>query len=209
MTSNLGREREAAAQLQASYREKVQAIRDNPDLSAEGRQRQIADLYASTKAKLKSHREAERTKLDSRFRELEAELFVAPRPLMQDSATYAISVRDASDRAAQLQTPDDAQQLLRRALANRDEVLARAVVAHAMDKSNSALSSVAAAWEGVCGAFIAERPHLTRVVEELGEVEQMTQRDVFSPFSLPAPTDVPLAVINGAASGAPMAEAAS
>ena len=199
MAQDLGREREAAAQLQATYRDKVQAIRENADLSAEGRQRQIADLYASTKAKLKEHRRADQSALTSRFEELQNKLYVAPKPYSQDTATHAISLRDASDRAAQLKTAEEEQDLLSRALANNDDVLARAVVQHAMGQSYTGLRSAAEQWESVLIPFLDARPDLESVVEELGEIERMTEAiRIISPFSLPTPTDVPAAVVNAA-----------
>ncbi len=198
MNNNLRRERDAATRIQELYRKDLQRLRDDKDLSVDGRQRRIAQLHASTKAKLAKHRDADSQLLAKRYQELENQLYVAHKPFSQDAATFSISLRDASDRAAQLRTADDAQQLLSRALANGDDVLARVIVQHSMGQSYAAGTPVMAGkWESVLTSFIEVNPNLQPVVEELGEIESMTNTiEIFSPFSLPTPSDVPPRVLN-------------
>jgi hypothetical protein len=184
MTDNLRREREAATRLQERYREDLQRLREDKDLSVDGRQRRIAQLQATTKAKLAKHQRADCELLANRYKDLEDKLYVAHKPFSQDAATFAISVRDASDRAAQLRTADDAQQLFSRALASGDDVLARAVVQHSMGQSYAAATPASAAkWESVLTSFLEANSYLQPVVEELGEIEGLTNKsEIFSPF---------------------------
>jgi hypothetical protein len=198
MKDSLRREREAAARVQEKYHEELEQIRADMNLSDEGRQRKIAAVHATTKAKLNERRIAEQTMLSTRFAKLEDELYQARRPYDQDAASWSISLRDASDRAAQLRTPVDAQRLLERALSSKDEVLARAVARRAFERSDTGVSSVDEQWANVARAFIAANPQLEPVVDELAEIEDLAQPNGFSPFSVPTPTDVPLHILNTA-----------
>ncbi len=125
--------------------------------------------------------------LAARQRELEHRLFglggYGP-----DSATHAISARDAHDRAGRLTRPQEAASLLHRAEHNGDQVLARAIAQHAVDQSRGAMTrEIERAWDEVLGAFVEARPHLQNVVEELAQIERLSQPAVLGPFSLARP----------------------
>lgn len=186
----LYRERELAARIQERYNEDVARVRENPDLSDEGRQRQLADLYAGAKVKVAKHITAEREMVARRRTELERELFGARKSPMQDAGSFAISARDASDRAAQIKTADEALDLLRRAETNGDDVLARAVARVSAERMYSGIRLEDAKWEGILNDYVGSRPHLQATVEELGEIEDMSAPAVFSPFSIFKPPGV-------------------
>lgn len=194
----LYRQRERAEQVRERYAEKVAAIRDNQDLSDDGRQRQLAALHATAKSELAKYGAAERELLATRRSELERELFGARKSLLQDSGSFAISARDAADRASQIKTPAEAQRLLLDAEANGDDVLARAVARVASERFNSGVRQRDEEWEGVVRDYLSARPHLQATVDELGEIETMSQPMVFSPYGISTPREVPTQYVNAA-----------
>ncbi len=123
--------------------------------------------------------------MQSRAAELERRVFGPP------GVPDILSVRDAADRAAQIKKPDEARELLHRAEQNRDEVLARAVAQHALDRGRQAiLKTDVDAWDSVLGSFYDSRPHLSQVLQEQAELERLQQPEVLSPFSIMRPFEV-------------------
>ncbi len=97
--------------------------------------------------------------------------------------SFAISVRDASDRAAQLTKPDDALALLQRAQRNGDDVLARAIVQHSLDRNGTGIRQADDAWSNVARSHLDNNPSLQSVVEELADIEQLSSPQILSPFA--------------------------
>jgi hypothetical protein len=188
----LYKHREKADQIRSRYTEQLEHIRANADLSDDGRQRRIAEVYKAVKTELNGLWQTERQDLSARFSNLEQQMFgAASGGYAVDSATRAISARDASERANQLTGPDEAASLLRRAEADRDELLARAVARRCVEMSDSAPTrQVGQEWDKVAGAFVDARPGLEPVVEELAEIESLSKNQIISPYSVPAPHDV-------------------
>ncbi|MGB3761831.1 MAG: hypothetical protein WA966_01310 [Ornithinimicrobium sp.] len=196
---HLYKKREAAEREREAYRETTQRIREDADLSVEGRGRRLAEAYMTTKTKLRALADDESRALVERWTKLENSVFGAGGRLASDPSTFAISARDAADRAAQVQSADQAADLLDRAEADGDELLAKAVARHAVRKSETAMNpDVASEWDGVTRSYIDARPRLTPAVEELAEIERMNGSKQFSPFMLPRPSDVTAAQINAA-----------
>lgn len=207
--TDIHRRREAAERIRKQYLEEVATLRADKDLSDEGRQRRLADAYVRTKTELQKHAAAEREELTNRKAQLEQRFYRTSGSHFGDAATRAISVRDASDRAAQIKTPQEAMDLLRRAESNGDEVLTRAVVRVALDRPASGIQKTDDAWDDVGRAFLDSRPDLVPVAEELGQIERLTdgKRQIFSPFSIPAPYGVAPRFINGSPEPAAAASA--
>jgi hypothetical protein len=67
------RGREEATRIQADYNMQVQRISADQDLSVEGRQRRLAELYAATEAKLTKSRDAEQVALAKSVRRARAQ----------------------------------------------------------------------------------------------------------------------------------------
>jgi hypothetical protein len=198
---SLYKQRDTAEQIRQQYATQVAQVNENRDLSEGGRKRRLAEIYVATKTKLDELATAEVQNLHSRKTSLERELFGArgvARGL--DAGALAISARDASDRAAQLQSPAEAAELLARAEADGDELLARAVARRCIQGSEAAMTSSAAGeWDQVTRVYLDSRPNLEPVVEELAEIETLTTRQVFSPFSVLQPNGVEREFINTAA----------
>ena len=104
--------------------------------------------------------------------------------LKGDSASPAISYRDALDRAAQLTSSKDAQALLSRAHRSGDEPLARATASHAFDMATSGASFTDSGWEDVVNNFLEQRPDLSDDVQTLATWRgRLVQPPSFSPTS--------------------------
>lgn len=197
---DLYRQREKAERIRGEYNKAAAAIRANNDLSDEGQRRQLAEAWVKTKKELDQLAATERAELATRRADLEQRLFGAKSLSgWTDTGGLAISARDASDRAAQLTSPEEAANLLTRAEQDGDELLARAVARQCMTASDAAMTSaIAREWEQVAGTFIDARPSLMSTVQELAEIEVLSAPQVFSPFSIPQPTGVQPSDINSA-----------
>lgn len=200
MRPDLHSQREAATRITQEYAAKVAKIREDRDLSSEGRQRRLADLYAEAKVRLQKLAREEQAQLSARKITLEQRLYGASAVTGRlNPGAHAISARDASDRVAQLKNPTEALALLRRAEADGDELLARAVARRSAQSWDGVPPQQARAWEDVLRAYLDARPDLEPVVEELAEIENLTERRVLSPFSVPQPHGVDTRFINEAA----------
>ncbi len=179
-------ERDKAASVRARYQGLVERIRASQDLSTEGRARQLAAAYLTTKNELATLHKQEQARVQNRAAELERRVFGPPAGVPD-----ILSVRDAADRAAQIKKPEDARELLRRAEQNRDEVLARAVAQTALERGRQAiLDKEVDAWDDTLRDFYGARPHLEQVLQEQGELERLQQPEPFSPFSIMRPSEV-------------------
>lgn len=106
-----------------------------------------------------------------------------------DPASLAMSARDASERVAQIDVTDwySAQQLLDRAEATGDEVLARAVAA-------AAYANPLGGWSTVLDAFLARRPAAAQALGELASMgNRSAQSDLFAAWQFVVPVPPQLA----------------
>ncbi|PZS26319.1 MAG: hypothetical protein DLM59_18505 [Pseudonocardiales bacterium] len=78
-----------------------------------------------------------------------------------DRATVAASYRDAQDRVAKITEPREAQALLDRAERGGDELLSRAVAAHAAESG----------WADVLGAYTQTRPGQAAAIDQLQQAQ--------------------------------------
>ena len=197
---NLYKQRDRATEIRDTYLLEVKQLLQDRDLSDDGRKRRLADSYLKTRRQLDKLAVAEQENLASRQTSLERDLFGARRALGADAGTYAISARDASDRAAQIKTSDEARDVLRRAEADGDELLARAAVRQCVRASDASMSRQSSEkWDQVTRSYLDKRPNLEPVVEELAEIETMTKHQVFTPFSLTKPHGVEPSYFNNQA----------
>lgn len=189
-------EREKALKIHGRYNEALKSLAEDRDLSDDGRSRRQADLYAASRRELEQLQAGEQERLSRRQRELEQRLFGRDH---LDQASDAISVRDAQDRAERLTSPSEAAELLRRAEDNSDSALARAVARHAGRRADEEMLPAARdEWSAVLSSFIEARPGVMPIVEELAQIERLSQRQVLSPFSLAQPTGALSSDINAA-----------
>src|SRR4051794_25378288 len=191
------RYRQRADTIRERYRADVEKVRGNRDLSDQGRRRQLALLFTRTRDELREQAAKEREVLERRWTELEKKLFTGGDQPWQDP----VSKRDAATRAAQLKTSDDALRLLAQAEATDDHDLARAIGRQSVQHMSSGVRELDAPWENVFRAYMAPRAHLSLIVDELAEIENLQTPQVFSPFGVSRPTGVTDADLNAALSG--------
>lgn len=195
--SDLDRYRKLADSTRAGYRERADRVRADQNLSGDGKQRQLARLYATTRATLKDYQVAERKAVAARRADLERDVLGAS----LTAGSNAISARDAADRAALCKTPAAALDLLRRADASGDDTLSRAIARRATEMWHGQPGPTVAAWENVFAEYLATRPQLVPAVDELGAIEQMETQSVISPYTVSKPIDVDGDVLAAAVRG--------
>jgi hypothetical protein len=141
-----------AADIQRRFNQAVAATQSDGKLSAEGRRNQLAAYYRDAVTAMKTVRESFEGSEEQTAHDLTIDMFGSASSLGAD----AISARDADDRAAQLQTRDEALALLTRADSNGDQVLARAIALRAFTETQQPLSG--RAWGPVLDAYTSRRP---------------------------------------------------
>jgi hypothetical protein len=187
-------ERRRAQQIVDDYNRVTQLLRADKDLTDDGRNRQLIAAYDRARVQLNELRTQEQSRLASRGADLERRLFGLAG---HANGADAISARDALDRASQLKSTKEAAALLQRADSTGDDVLARAIASTAAERSRTSPDpNVARAWDGVIRTYVDARPTMSSVVEELAQIERLSQPQVFSPFSVAKPRDVPTHVLN-------------
>ncbi len=153
---------ERALEVQADFAAQLKQIRCDTSLSDDGKRSAIADAFTRSRDKLQRLHERAQQESGRRRRELERRLF----GLHATSDTATLSYRDAQERVSRVKRLDEALNLLQRADRSGDEVLARAVAAHAWDR----------AWTRVLDRYAAERPGVLDQLQELDELERSSVR---------------------------------
>jgi hypothetical protein len=161
-----------AHDIRAQYEADVERTRKNPQLSAVGKQQQLAVAWKKVTTEMDGHKITFEGVQGLTAADRRREVFGATRVTGDD----AISVRDAFDRAAQLQSPDEAHALLRRAQVTGDDHLANAVAATAFD--NSAGFVGGEAWAAVLDTFTQARPEVAQKLQEIADAESNRIKDV-------------------------------
>jgi hypothetical protein len=161
-----------AHDIRSQYEADVERVRNNPQLSAVGKQQQLAAAWKTASTAMDGHKTTFNgtqtlTATDQRRRVFGAD---------NVTGADAVSMRDAFDRAAQLQSGDEALALLRRAELTGDDHLARAVAATAFDKSAGGFIG-AADWTAVVDAFTATRPDVAQSMQEIANAESSNVKD--------------------------------
>jgi hypothetical protein len=133
---------DTAEQIRQRYNRQVEEIRARRDLSDDGRKRQLAAAKVTADAQFRTIRERDAADLDIRRTGLVHRLFGRT----STNGADALSVRDALTRASAAKTPSDAENLLRMARLSGDDVLGRAVAAHAYDRVRSSLGGSRQHW---------------------------------------------------------------
>lgn len=132
------------------------AIEGNDTLSDIGRRRQLASSYLGRRDRVE--RELQRlADTCAQQDRSDASSVLGVYGLKGDPASLAISMRDATDRVAEINNAGELNDLLRRADRTGDEVLARAIAARALDIQEPA----------PLHQFLATRPQLDSAVERL------------------------------------------
>jgi len=102
-----------------------------------------------------------------------------------DRAAASVSYRDAQDRVAKLEQPNEAAALLERAENSSDELLARAIARRAFEQR-----SFDPSWSDLLDEYLATRPKAQSAVGELLAGSGAPQvRDLFA-WVLPVPSEI-------------------
>jgi hypothetical protein len=161
--------RNAIVQRVTAYGKQLERVRRDPNLSDVGKQRAMAKLYVQTRDDVAMMREAADRAYRTRYSQLESVAFGIHAQSSDPSA--AISLRDALDRAAQVANPDEARQLLNRAVVTGDETLARAIALTAY--SNQGPQDLGDHWAAVYDHYRQAQPaQRQKVLDELDTLRQ-------------------------------------
>lgn len=202
MATDLMKYRENAQRVQQRYRQQAAEINADQDLSAEGKARKLAEVYMRTQRELDELLTQEQATRVSRRQQLESDLYNG-RPGGVDPASHAISVRDAADRVAMLQSPDEAARLMRSAESTGDTVLARAILRRIAEQEPTGGRGIDQAWHEVAQGYVERHGEVQSAVAELAEIESMGRREIFSPFTATPPSGVAPQFLNAAADVVP------
>jgi hypothetical protein len=168
---------------------KVETVRARQDLTAEAKRAAVAKIHRETKTTVKAaearlmEQTATATKTNSAKLWGITDLTTGPRAM--DFASAASSYRDAGDRAAKIERPEEAAALMQRAEQTGDEFLARAVAA----RCYSERGPFGAAWQGPLDQYLSARPAKAQVAQALQESEGVPFTDM-AYFSVAAPREV-------------------
>ena len=136
-------------------------VRAQTDYTTEARSKRIADLYEGRREALDRELQALASRVGGNDRDDVAWTF-GTAGLPGDPASLVISMRDAQDRVAQMDSRDELLSLVQRATRNGDEVLARAVAQRAMELR----------YDTVLHEFCETRPALDAAVERIWKAQR-------------------------------------
>jgi hypothetical protein len=173
-----------AAQIAAERDRMIETIMADANLSQAGKQRAVAKQHQAAVERMQVLKDNFSGGSVITAQELGKQLFGAD----QVTGADAISMRDAHDRAAQVEDPQAAAALLDAARMYGDEHLARAVAHRAYNESQSPL--VGPAWSPVVEAYASSRPEVAERLQEYHEARSQTMQDNLAAgfaFALPKP----------------------
>lgn len=136
-----------AAAINQKLTDAVTAARNDATLSTTGRNAKIAVAYKAATSAMQAVADNYEATNQLAATSLSRELFGATSSVGVD----AISFRDAADRAAAVQSPEEALSLLQRADRGGDRVLVRAIASHATDEASDPITGFS--WLPVLDAF--------------------------------------------------------
>lgn len=148
-----------------TYERRIREIRDNRDLSDEGRRRQMAQAKVDADKRFKALRADEHTAREQRRDNAMRRLF--GRTQNENTLEY----RDALARADQIKNPADAASLLRVARLSGDDSLQRAVAMKALDGSRGTLGGQSNAWADVVDDWASSDEHRQEALHELSNID--------------------------------------
>jgi hypothetical protein len=163
LLAQAGRAGEAVEILQSKKRQyegAYEAIQSNPDLTDTAKQSRQAAQYLSAMADVEKALVSQASRVQLVDHDDASNIF-GTKGLDGDPASLAISRRDAADRVAACQNWDERRELLARATRSGDEVLARAVVEHAVTHQDAKTAN----------QYLETRPQHEAGLKRLWEIE--------------------------------------
>lgn len=110
------------------YRQRVETIREDPDLNEHARQRYLKEAHQEARTKHAELFAEQRMEVVARLEKKRKAALGPPEIFKADKASLAMSYRDALDRVSGVDTPDRLQEVLKRAELTGDRVLAKAAL---------------------------------------------------------------------------------
>ncbi|KMS81795.1 hypothetical protein ACH49_01300 [Streptomyces leeuwenhoekii] len=129
---------------------KAARIHNLRDLAPHAKQTLLARAYVEARDALNRAREEETQSIEAQRRKLERKLFGNDGMALDPSA--AINRREANDRAAKLDTADEALRAMQRAERDGDTIMAKAIAARAAELS------LDPTWAGVLQTYVQDKP---------------------------------------------------
>lgn len=140
----------------SGYQRQREAIRQDRLLSTEGKDEQIAAIFANTSARVKELHTKEEKLLADKLESLQRSLTTQ----LGSGASDLIAMRDAEDRADRLEKSSEAARVLERAIRVNDRSLAHAIVRRASD----------AGWTDVVSQASAAYPAVGETLRDIADV---------------------------------------
>lgn len=171
---------DGATAIRENFTALTDQIRSAPGLDADATNCLLARAYLKAKADMDKLSGSNAAAAEARGRVLTGQVWGVDDYSAADKVSASISYRDAQDRAAALDGPHDALQLMGVAERSGDELLARAVASHAEVMG----------WTTVSDQYFATRPAKAQMNAELQQLtpslKNLSTADVFM-YVLPHP----------------------
>jgi hypothetical protein len=168
------------------FNREVERLRGDADLTAAARQRHIAVAYTQAVEQMSALRDQWNGGRSADEVALTRQCFGSSTA----SGSDAISVRDAQDRAQQIETPSEALGLLQLAAVNNDESLVRAIAQGAYTEVTSGLFGRDLGWGEPLTYFASQRPRLVDKINALTSLQRVDVFAVEANFIIPKPTEL-------------------
>jgi hypothetical protein len=175
-----------AGAIQRNLASSVAAVRENAELSTDGKVRRLARAYRDASRAMNKLREDWQGKAAVDSRSLGRDLFGTASAVGAD----AISVRDADDRAARVERVGDALDLMHRAHENGDEVLVRALAQRAYRERSNPFGG---GWAPVLDTYVEMHPEVGEKLAQLEDARRNNLRNSVTAgliFSVPRPPEL-------------------
>ena len=157
-------ERQQAAKIRQNLGRQIEALRNQKNLTSQGRAARIAKAREDAKAKLAALRQEETDRLTSRRDELTKKLFGNTSP---DDARIG-SIRDARKRAAEIKTSNEMAEAMNLAEMDSDTVLLRAYAQECARRSSNPLER---GWSTLFHQWADAQHYGMEVVQELRDID--------------------------------------
>lgn len=161
-----------AASIQKRWARTSDSLNNDNTLTDIGKRAKLDSEHDQVSAKLSDLRRKETELIAAKKQSLERRLFGLSSVTSSDP-NQIIAYRDAQDRAARLNSPDDAQEVFAAAIRSDDKTLAAAVLAKA----------VANGWSGIVNEYVKQNPAAGDDLDDLAEIQRYSSNSFIRGFS--------------------------
>lgn len=158
--------RNRADNVRTNYENAVRQVKDNTSLSDLGKREALQHHYETAKESLSKLRQQEVDLVEDRKQKLSKELFGLTGTTSSDP-NQIIAYRDAQDRAARIESGDDARRLLGTAKLSDDKSLVSAILARAVSEG----------WTSIITEHLKDKP---AAEEKLRDLQKLQEYNTFA-----------------------------